>query len=101
MSLSITNEAGEGGRRHEQVMPPLRTGGSSGGGKCSPSSYGMGEGKKAVWSHQFAKLCHEGDRSENNLIYASFSPEQLLSTVSETKVTTFRFVKKTIEPSAL
>lgn len=55
----------------------------------------------AVWSHQFAKLCHEGEHLEKNLIYASFSPEQLLSAVSETRVTTFRFVKKTIEPNAL
>lgn len=35
------------------------------------------------------------------LIYSSFSLGQLLSAISETKVTTFRIVKKTIKPSGL
>lgn len=35
------------------------------------------------------------------LLYSSFSLEQLLSAVSETKVTTFRFVKKSVKPSGL
>lgn len=146
MSLSITNDAGEGECKHGQVMLSLQTGRPSGGGKYSPSSYGMGEGKNsgntlfqpkptmpdtrhgkpgyAGSSHgsnstalgssspsyaglglfgltSLQSFATKENTRKKNLIYASFSPEQLLSAVSETKVTTFRFVKKTIEPSAL
>lgn len=46
-----------------------------------------------------SNLCHIQEYYEKFLIYSSFSLEQLLSAVSETKVTTFRFAKKTVEQS--